>query len=50
MEIRVTFQLDDEEGDPASELGLSELQYEYLMSPGHRLPAGAYDIEIERIG
>jgi hypothetical protein len=48
MKITVTFELDDYEGDPAHETGLTEGQFDRLMSPGHALPAGAYDIEIER--
>jgi len=44
MKFALTFTMDDEDGEPEHELGLTEEQYEKLLRdiPG-------YDIEIERI-
>lgn len=44
MNIQVTFVLDDDDGDPDDETGMTEDQYVRLMAaiPG-------YDVEIERL-
>jgi hypothetical protein len=47
MRFTVTFELDDDDGDPSDETGLTEAQYEALMGSPPRLPSGAYDIELE---
>jgi hypothetical protein len=44
VKIQVTFEIDDEDGDPENELGLTTEQFEKLIRdvPG-------YDVEIERL-
>jgi len=47
MKIIVTFELEDEDGDPSHETGITNEQYEALVGRS-RLPDGAYDIDVRR--
>ena len=47
MRIQVTFTLDDEDGDPGHELGVTEDQYMALIDGD--LPSGARDVDVLRI-